>query len=38
MTKNSKYLPIDLTSKEIFIIMSCFLLLFLPVFITNFLF
>lgn len=38
MTKNSKYLPIDLTSKEIFIIISCFLLLFLPIFITNFLF
>ena len=38
MTKNSKYLPIDLTSKEIFIILSCFFLLFFPVFITNFLF
>lgn len=38
MTKNSKYLPIDLTTKEIFIILSCFFLLFFPVFLTNFLF
>ena len=38
MSSNVKYLPIDLTIKELFIIISCFLFLFFSVFFINILF
>lgn len=38
MQKNTKYLAIDLTTKELYIIFSCYFFLFLPVFLINFLF
>lgn len=38
MASNTKYLPVDLTTKELFIILSCFLFLFLSVFFINILF
>jgi hypothetical protein len=35
MASNTKYLPIDLTTKELFIIISCFFFLRIHLFFVN---